>query len=228
MKAELFAALNGLNVNEHTEKKTTGGKELTYLSWAWAWAEFLKICPDAQHEIVKNPMTGLPFFFAEGVGYIVYTNVTVEGDKKEMWLPVMDGANRAMLDHPYTVKNKYGKESVVEAATMTDINRTIMRCLTKNLALFGLGLYIYAGEDTPEGDETDLTNEAEPKTEKKSEPKATVRCERCDSVITGTVDKNGKLMTAAQVVGLSKLRYHGVYCPKCMKALEVAKNAEGE
>jgi hypothetical protein len=65
----------------------------------------------------------------------------------------MDGANKAMLSTPYTYKTKFG-EKTVEAATMFDINKTLMRCLVKNLAMFGLGLYIYAGEDLPEAEPT--------------------------------------------------------------------------
>jgi hypothetical protein len=63
----------------------------------------------------------------------------------------MDGANKSMTNKSYTYQTKYG-EKTVEAATMFDINKTLMRCLTKYLAMFGLGLYIYAGEDLPEGD----------------------------------------------------------------------------
>ena len=72
-----------------------------------------------------------------------------------MWLPVMDSSNKAMKDVPYEYevydkfKKQYTKKKV-EAATMFEINKTIMRCLVKNLAMFGLGLHIYAGEDLPE------------------------------------------------------------------------------
>jgi lipopolysaccharide/colanic/teichoic acid biosynthesis glycosyltransferase len=83
---------------------------------------------------------------------MVMTEMTVDGITHEMWLPVMDGANKAMKDKPYTVKTKY-KEMEVQPATMFDINTAIMRCLTKNISIFGLGLYIYAGEDLPEESE---------------------------------------------------------------------------
>ncbi len=83
---------------------------------------------------------------------MVFTKVTIEGLTHEMWLPVMDGANKAMKAKQYTYKTKYA-EKTVEPATMFDINKTIMRCLVKNLAMFGLGLYIYAGEDLPEESE---------------------------------------------------------------------------
>lgn len=126
-----FEEITKINVNEKTEKKGN----LTYLSWAWAWAEFKKVYPDAQYEVVKFA-DGKPYYHDEKTGYMVYTKVTAEGLTYEMWLPVMDSRNRALLD-----------------ATMFDINKTIMRCLTKNLAMFGLGLYIYAGEDLPEGED---------------------------------------------------------------------------
>ena len=148
-KKSTFEILNNLDVGKH--KKTipsNNGKDLTYLSWTWAWTEFMKVYPEATYEIIK--FDGKPYAYDENLGYMVYTTVTVEGLTHEMWLPVMDGANRAMKAYPYTVTNKWGKEQTVQAATMFDINTALMRCLTKNLAMFGLGLYIYAGEDLPE------------------------------------------------------------------------------
>ena len=165
-----FEILNDVNVNEHTEVKDTGKTKLTYLSWAWAWAEVKKRYPTAVYEIVK--FNGLPYVFDEKTGYMVYTTVTIDGITHEMWLPVMDGNNRAMLDRPYEVQTKYNKFTV-NPATMFDINKTIMRCLTKNLAMFGLGLYIYAGEDLPENteEEVKLKEQKKPKTQQKAQPK---------------------------------------------------------
>ena len=174
----VFEMLNALNVNGHTEQKNVGGTKLTYLSWPWAWAEVKKAFPDAHYTIWRNA-NGLPYTFDPETGYMVYTSVTIEGITHEMWLPVMDGANKAMkqTEYDYKVKNpnfKYAKkqqdgryldscgreqpEFIIkhcEAATMMDINKTIMRCLVKNLAMFGLGLYIYAGEDLPEAEKDD-------------------------------------------------------------------------
>lgn len=147
----VFEDLNGLNINGHAEKKKVEGKELTYLSWPWAWAEVKKRYPDAHYTIWKNA-DGLPYTEDPMTGYMVYTSVTIEGITHEMWLPVMNGANRAMKRVPYKYTTKYGEKSV-DAATMMDINKTIMRCLVKNLAMFGLGLYIYAGEDLPEAEQ---------------------------------------------------------------------------
>ncbi len=173
-KQTVFEVLNSANVNDHTEGvESDNGKELTYLSWTWAWAEVKKRYPEANYEIEK--FDGVPYVYDEKTGYMVYTKVTIEGITHEMWLPVMNSVNKAMKATPYTyrVKNKnfkyakknkddgkyydsYGNEQTefidktVEAATMFDVNKAIMRCLTKNLAMFGLGLYIYAGEDLPE------------------------------------------------------------------------------
>lgn len=146
-----FEKLFGLNVNDHTEKRSNGRKELTYLSWSWAWAEFKKVCPDAEYEIKVNPETLQHYWYDEKFGIEVRTSVTVGNETYEMWLPVMDGANNAMKAVPYEVETYSGKKHV-KAATMMDINKAIMRCLTKNLAMFGLGLYIYSGEDLPENE----------------------------------------------------------------------------
>ena len=152
MEKTIFTKLAETNVNDHIDKKNTGGTQLSYLSWAWAWDYFKKTCPDAKYEIKE--WDGKPYLFDEKTGYMVQTSITACGETHTMWLPVMDGTNHAMLDKPYTVKTRV-KDIVVPAATMFDINKTLMRCLVKNMAMFGLGLYIYAGEDLPaDKDET--------------------------------------------------------------------------
>lgn len=149
----VFNTLFYLDVGDHVEKKDTGRVTLSYLSWAWAWAEVKKHFEDATYEIVKDE-NGLPYFGDPRTGIMVYTRVTIGGITHEMWLPVMDSTNNAMKFEPYEIQTRYGTKSIA-AATMFDINKTIMRCLVKNLAMFGLGLYIYAGEDLPEESETD-------------------------------------------------------------------------
>lgn len=149
--AEKFNQLSSLNVNDKTEQKNG----LTYLSWSNAWLEFKKVYPTATYNVVKNSLTGLPYFVDPAVGIMVFTEVEADGLKYSMWLPVMDGANKAMKTEAYTyqVWNKTTKQyenRKVEAATMFDINKAIMRCLTKTLAMFGLGIYLYNGEDMPE------------------------------------------------------------------------------
>jgi len=142
-----FEKLSAINVNDKVEKKSN----LTYLSWAWAWSEAKKSFPDASYKVISDTYTNKPYFYDEALGYMVMTEVTIEGESLEMWLPVMDGANKSMLAQSYTYQTRYG-EKTVDAATMFDINKTLMRCLVKNLAMFGLGIYIYAGEDLPESE----------------------------------------------------------------------------
>lgn len=149
-----FDKLRAINVNGHTEQKDG----LTYLSWAWAWDEVKKAYPDAVYKVWKDE-EGRPYIYDNNLGYMVFTSVTIEGETLEMWLPVMDGSNKAMKSEPYEIQTKY-KTITVKAATMFDINKTIMRCLVKNLAMFGLGLYIYAGEDIPEPDDDALATKS--------------------------------------------------------------------
>lgn len=159
-----FKEITEINLNDNIKKKKTGSTELSYLSWAYAWVEFKKVYPDAQYTIQKyeNDQGCLvPYMYDEETGYMVSTTVTAEGLTYEMWLPVMDSNNRAMRQVEQKFTTKLGKEINVPKATMFDINKTIMRCLVKNLAMFGLGIYIYAGEDLPE----DMMSEEE-KTEK--------------------------------------------------------------
>ena len=150
----VFDELFALNVNEHVEKKNTGKVSLSYLSWPWAWAEVKQRYPTASYEI--KMFDGKPYSYDELTGYMCFTSVTIEGVTHDMWLPVMDSHNDAMLAKPYEVKTKYGSYTV-EKCTMFDVNKTIMRCLVKNLAMFGLGLYIYAGEDLPEDEKSGTT-----------------------------------------------------------------------
>lgn len=145
----VFDRLFAVDVSNQIEKKDTGkGQTLSYLSWSFAWANVKKRCPDANYEICKFGEKQTPYIYDEKTGYMVFTKVTIEGVTHEMWLPVMDNRNEAMLDHQRKIQYK-NYTATVEAATMFEINKTIMRCLTKNLAMFGLGLYIYAGEDLP-------------------------------------------------------------------------------
>ena len=124
----VFEELYQVNVNDKTEKKNG----LTYLSWAWAWAEVVKRYPSANYWI--KTWNGLPYIYDENTGYMVMTQVTIDDVSREMWLPVMDGNNKAMKAQPYTYTVKsYNKEveKTVQAATMFDINKALMRCLAK-------------------------------------------------------------------------------------------------
>ena len=120
-----------INVNEHTEKKNG----LTYLSWAWAWQEALKADPTATFEVktfAHDQYTEMPYMNVNGTG-LVWVTVTLFGQPRTCMLPVMDYKNKPILNPDAFA-----------------VNTAIMRCMTKALALHGLGLYIYSGDDLPE------------------------------------------------------------------------------
>ena len=125
----IFKTLSEINVNNHVEQK---GK-FNYLSWAWAVAELRLASPTATWEVVKTD--GLPFCKTE-CGYFVEVSVTVEGITLSQIHPVLDNQNKTI-----PVPNAF------------QINTSIQRCLVKAIALHGLGLYIYAGEDLPDTEE---------------------------------------------------------------------------
>lgn len=147
-KNNIFAALNAINVNGHTETKNG----LTYLSWAWAWAEVKKAYPEATYTIYEN-MDGWNYH-TDGRTAWVKTGVTINGLEHIEYLPVMDYRNSSIP---------------VEKITSFDVNKAIQRSLTKACARHGLGLYIYAGEDLPE---TADQPAAEPAPAKKTRGKA--------------------------------------------------------
>jgi len=117
------------NVNEHTERK----QNLTYLSWAWAWAEALKADPKATYKV---EMFGDKCFMDINGTAMVWVTVTIFDKAMTCQLPVMDHRNKA-----------------IPKPDAFQVNTAIMRCMTKALSLHGLGLYIYAGEDLPEGEQ---------------------------------------------------------------------------
>ncbi len=126
--------LSKIDCNEHKKQK---GK-LSYLSWTWAWAATKNEYPNAVYSFRE------PVFFADGTCE-VWVTVTIEELSHDMWLPVMDNRNNSLAN-----------------PTSRDISDTRMRCLTKCLAMFGLGHYIYAGEDLPDSgpeDHTEVINE---------------------------------------------------------------------
>jgi len=137
-------ALLKTNVNEHIEKKNG----LSYLSWAWAWAEALKADPKATFKV--EMFDGKCYMEINGTA-MVWVTVTMFDKPMTCQLPVMDSGNKAIPLKGYTAVSKYGKEYRVECDAFA-VNTAIMRCMTKALSLHGLSLYIYAGEDLPEED----------------------------------------------------------------------------
>ncbi len=133
----VFDTLNAINCQDKVEKKNN----LSFLPWAWAWAEVKKIYPNSNYTVYEN--NGV-IYWHDGKTCWVKTGVTVEGLEHIEYLPVMDFKNNSIP---------------LEKITSFDVNKAIQRSLTKALARHGLGLYIYAGEDLPEGATTDVDEE---------------------------------------------------------------------
>ena len=136
----VFETLNSINVNDKTETIRAGQRQLTYLSWAWAWSEVKKNYPNSTYTIYENA-DGLNYHH-DGMTAWVKTGVTIEDVEHIEYLPVM---------------NNYNKSIPLAEITSFNVNSSIQRSLTKAIARHGLGLYIYAGEDLPESSEPEQT-----------------------------------------------------------------------
>lgn len=150
MSKSIFDTLNAINVQEHIEKKNG----MSYLPWAWAWAEIKKHYPGSFYTIYENRDNMC--YHTDGKTCWVKTGVTVvDGDfcqEHIEYLPVMDMRNKSIP---------------LNTVTSFDVNKAIQRSLTKACARHGLGLYVYAGEDLPEEErqqaqETQQDQEAQP------------------------------------------------------------------
>ncbi len=115
-----FARLAAINVNEKTERKGN----LTYLSWAWAFDQLIRLDATATWEYQP------PLYYAETL--MVFCSVKAFGKTMTAQLPVMDHRNKPIAN-----------------PDSFQVNTAMQRCLAKAIALHGLGLYIYAGEDLP-------------------------------------------------------------------------------
>ena len=138
----LFEKLSKVNVNKHKKKKG----QFDYLSWPLAIQELLKICPDASwqvHEYQNEDGLVAPYM-TTNAGCFVRVSVTCDEIIRSQVHPVTDNRNQTIAQ-----------------PTAQDINTSIQRCLAKAIALHGLGLYIYAGEDLPEPDELNSEQKSE-------------------------------------------------------------------
>jgi hypothetical protein len=128
--------LSSINVNKNTEKKG----RFTYLSWTWAWSVMMEEYPNTTYTFSDRA-------FPDGTMEVTCELTVVDGDEsvaRSMWLPVMSGTNVA-------IKNP----------SACDVNKARMRALVKALAMFGLGIYIYAGEDLPDPDSVSRAEKTE-------------------------------------------------------------------
>jgi len=124
LMARVWADLSAINVNEHVQKKAN----LSYLSWTWAWSTLMSKYPESYYVFEDRSQD-------DGSVMVECVMTIHQGEEvatRTMWLPVMDHRNKAIIN-----------------PNARDISDTRMRCLVKCLAMFGLGFYIYAGEDIP-------------------------------------------------------------------------------
>lgn len=129
LQKRAWDTLSTINVNDKVEKKNG----LSYLSWAWAWGVLMEYYPESCYTLhqdkVMNDGTVM-------VGVTLTIKDNEESFSRDMWLPVMNFKNAAIVN-PNAV----------------DINKSYMRCLAKAIAMCGLGHYIYAGDDLPQEDD---------------------------------------------------------------------------
>lgn len=140
---DVYKKLREVNVKPFVKQKNN----MNYMSWAVAWRLVIELFPNATYEF-KTYADEMPCKITP-YGSFVSTSVTISGVTREMTLPVLDGANKPLKDKEYTYDTKYKKDQVVEAINAFDINKAQMRCLVKNLGVFGLGLDLYIGYDLP-------------------------------------------------------------------------------
>lgn len=133
-KKGIYETLREINVNEHTEKKGN----LTYLSWVWALDQLYLHYPGAEVEVHKNP-DGWPYWTD---GRTCWVDVEVK-------IPTMASTFISRREFAYPVMNYQNKSIPLDKVTSFDVNTSIQRAITRCIARFGLGFYIYAGEDLP-------------------------------------------------------------------------------
>ncbi len=137
MDKNKFDDLYNIDINPHIDKDYKG---LSYLSWATAYKLAMDEDPNMQY-IIHEDVDGMPFFSRGNVN-IVKTSVTMFGETKTMFLPVMDN-----------------KHNAVDTPNSRQINDNIMRCLAKNIAMFGIGLPLYVGEDLAQFKQKDYSKQ---------------------------------------------------------------------
>ena len=185
---------NGKNLKYLSWAKMVEILNKEYPSWSYRIVEFdnegKELCADEHGFVYQrlmtdsivlkdnlpllNTVTGEPIYVRKCVGYNVKTEITIEGETRSMWLYVMDSHMKPVKDKPYNVATRNGSYTV-EQFSADLLNKSILRCLVKNAAIFGLGLNLYNGEDLPVVDDEEIIEESTstPKFEAKPIAKAT-------------------------------------------------------
>ena len=157
-KKSVFETLNTINVSGKTEKKNG----LTYLSWAYAWAEVKKLYPTAQYHVYERDTQqyGPVNYFTDGKTCWVKVGVTIEGMEHVEMLPVMNFKNQSIP---------------LDKVTSCDVNKAIQRAITKAIGRQGLGLYLYTGEDLPESQSQPVVKPVEKPVQKSAQSQVPVK-----------------------------------------------------
>jgi hypothetical protein len=201
MMDNYFTELNAVNVNDRTETKNG----LTYLSWAYAWGELKKRYPDSTYTVYENK-DGWNYH-TDGKTAWVKTGVTVNGIEHIEMLPVMDFRNNSIP---------------LDKVTSYDVNKAIQRSLTKAVARHGLGLYIYAGEDLPDGEEP----KDEPKEEPREDRQPRIACVRCGAYIRALRRIDGTVLSPFDIANSTKAKFGEILCLSCARDAEKENDAD--
>lgn len=193
-KKSVFETLSAINVSGKTEKKNG----LTYLSWAYAWGELCKVYPTATYKVhERDTQWGPCNYFTDGRTAWVKVSVTIGDLTHTEMLPIMDYRNKSIS---------------LDKVTSCDANKAIQRCITKAVARFGLGLYVYAGEDLPSSVEYSDPIQAQPvqqpvkPVEKATQPKMTAQ-----APVQKPVQKDTRPVTTQELEQLKKtLKEYGI------------------
>jgi hypothetical protein len=138
----VFSTLSAINVKDKIEAKNG----LDYVSWANAWAMLKAHYPDAQRKVYESEHTGLNYF-TDGKTAYVKVGIIVNSLEHIDYLPVMNHRNQAIL---------------LDSITAFDVNKTIQRSTAKAIAMHGLGIVLWTGEDLPEEDKTPISKQKQP------------------------------------------------------------------
>lgn len=169
---------------------------LSYISWATAWKALLQSDPDANYEIMEKPDGGI--VWEEYGTFLVKTKVKAFNKEITMHLPIMDANHNAVKLEPYEIR-RGGKSQYVPGLNSRILNDNIMRCLAKNIAMFGIGLFLYVKEDVPTEDKAE-----------KEQSEEVVICNDCGNPITSS----GKL-SAKKIIDGTMKTYGVPLCSDC-------------
>ena len=165
-----FKTLASVNVKDRVEKKG----RFDYLSWAYAWAMVKDQYPDANRKVYESEATELNYFTDGRTGY-VKVGVTVDGTEHIDYLPIMGHNNQSLS---------------IDKITSFAVNKTIQRSTVKAIAMHGLGLSLWAGEDLVD------ISEAVPPVKKESKPTLKKTSDKWNDVVNYVKANNTKTLSS--------------------------------